>query len=72
MENISKIKTEIYRELVEKMIDGGECSDEELYELIEERVFEKAIVHTYHRIIRKYLSEEFLIQYAEWMYFRNL
>ena len=30
MENISKIKTEIYRELVEKMIDGGECSDEEL------------------------------------------
>ena len=42
MENISKIKTEIYRELVEKMIDGGECSDEELYELIEERVFEKS------------------------------
>ena len=41
MENISKIKTEIYMELVEKMIDGGECSDEELYELIEERVFEK-------------------------------
>ena len=24
------------------MIDGGECSDEELYELIEERVFEKS------------------------------
>ena len=43
MENISKIKTEIYRELVEKMIDGGECSDEELYELIEERVFEKSL-----------------------------
>ena len=42
MENISKIKTEIYMELVEKMIDGGECSDEELYELIEERVFEKS------------------------------
>lgn len=42
MENIGKIKTEIYRELVEKMIDGGECSDEELYELIEERVFEKS------------------------------
>ena len=42
MENISKIKTEIYRELVEKMIDGWECSDEELYELIEERVFEKS------------------------------
>ena len=42
MENISKIKTEIYMELVEKMIDGGECSDEELYELIEERGFEKS------------------------------
>ena len=64
MENISKIKTEIYMELVEKMIDGGECSDEELYELIEERVFEKS--HS------TYISEEFLIQYAEWMYFRNL
>ena len=34
MENIGKIKTEIYRELVEKMIDGGEGSDEELYELL--------------------------------------
>ena len=42
MKNINKIKDDIYCEIVEKTVDGREYSDEELYELIEEKVFEKS------------------------------
>lgn len=42
MKNINKTKDEIYHEIVEKTVDGREYSDEELYEFIEEKVFEKS------------------------------
>ena len=42
MKNINKIKDDIYREIVERTVDGGEYSDEELYELIEEKVLKKS------------------------------
>lgn len=42
MKNINKIKDDIYREMVERTVDGREYSDEELYELIEEKVLKKS------------------------------
>ena len=42
MKNINKIKGDIYREIVERTVDGREYSDEELYELIEEKVLKKS------------------------------
>lgn len=42
MKNINKIKDDIYREIVERTVDGREYSDEELYELIEEKVLKKS------------------------------
>ena len=42
MKNINKINDDIYREIVERTVDGGEYSDEELYELIEEKVLKKS------------------------------
>jgi len=42
MKNINKIKDDIHREMVERTVDGREYSDEELYELIEEKVLKKS------------------------------
>lgn len=42
MSQLSEIKDEIYTELVDKMIEGVECGDDELYEKIEETVFVKS------------------------------
>ena len=42
MKNISKIKDEIYKELIENTVTNMECSDDELCEIIEEKVFAKS------------------------------
>ena len=42
MKDISRVKEEIYKELVENMVAGVECGDDELYEIIEEKVFTKS------------------------------
>lgn len=44
MKEINEIKDEIYREFVDKTVVGTEYSDAELYEAIEEKVFEKSRV----------------------------
>lgn len=72
MKNINKIKDDIYREIVERTVDGGEYSDEELYELIEEKVLKKSHEVYIAQSEKESITKVYTIPCVEWMCFRNL